>query len=158
MIASMERTDQHILALLAREGRMSYTEIGHQTGLSTSAAQQRVKRLEQRGVIVGYHAQIDPATLGRTLTAFISIRPIDPAADAHTQTVLAGMSEMVSCFSIAGDASYLCMVAVGSTAELDALLTRLRNQANVMTVTTVVLTTLFRDRPPLPLPERGDGA
>ena len=132
---------------------MSYTELGHRTGLSTSAAQQRVKRLEQRGVIAGYRAHIDPAALGRTLTAFISIRPNDGGDDEHTTRVLGAMPEVVSCFSVAGDASYLCQVAVGSTTELDTLLTRLRNQANVMTVTTVVLTTLFHDRPPLALPK-----
>ena len=153
MIAGMERTDQHILALLAREGRMSYTDIGRETGLSTSAAQQRVRRLEQRGVIMGYHADIDPAALGRTLTAFISIRPNSATADDSTTNLLASMPEIISCFSVAGDSSYLCQVAVGSTAELDALLTRVRAQANVMTVTTVVLTTIFRDRPMVQLPD-----
>lgn len=149
----MERIDQHILALLARDGRMSYTDIGRETGLSTSAAQQRVRRLEQRGTIVGYHAEIDPAALGRTLTAFISIHPITPAADEETPRVLDTFPEVVSCFTVAGDASYLCLVQVGSTAELDALLTRIRNQANVTTVTTVVLTTIFRDRSPIAPPD-----
>ena len=49
----MEKLDRRILALLVREGRMSYTDIGRETGLSTSAAQQRVRRLEQRGIIAG---------------------------------------------------------------------------------------------------------
>jgi Lrp/AsnC family leucine-responsive transcriptional regulator len=149
----MERIDQHILALLAREGRMSYTDIGRETGLSTSAAQQRVRRLEQRGAIVGYHADIDPAVLGHTLTAFISIHPINPASEEDTPRLLAAFPEVVSCFSVAGDASYLCMVQVGSTTELDTLLTRMRNHANVTTVTTVVLTTIFRDRPLVDLPD-----
>ena len=69
----MESTDQQILELLAHDGRMSYTDIGRETGLSTSAAQQRVRRLEQRGVITGYKAQIDPESLGLMLTAFISL-------------------------------------------------------------------------------------
>ena len=55
----MEKLDRRILALLARDGRMSYTDIGKETGLSTSAAQQRVRRLEQRGVIKGYTAVLD---------------------------------------------------------------------------------------------------
>ena len=64
----MESTDQQILALLARDGRMSYTDIGRETGLSTSAAQQRVRRLEQRGVITGYRALVNPEALGKLLT------------------------------------------------------------------------------------------
>jgi Lrp/AsnC family leucine-responsive transcriptional regulator len=148
----MEPKDQHILALLARNGRMSYTELGRETGLSTSAAQQRVRRLEQKGVITGYQAQIDPAALGKNLTAFISIRPISPQHDNSTPLVLAQTPEVVSCFSVAGDASYLCMVEVGTPADLDELLTKLRHEVNVMTVTTVVLTTVFRDRPLVNMP------
>ena len=60
----MESMDRHILGLLARDGRMSYTDIGRATGLSTSAAQQRVRRLEQRGIITGYRAIVDPQALG----------------------------------------------------------------------------------------------
>jgi len=153
MMGAMEGTDRHILALLARDGRMSYTDLGRETGLSTSAAQQRVRRLEQRGAITGYHAELEPAAVGRTLTAFIAIRPADSTAEGHTQALLAGMPEVVSCYSVAGDASYLCLVAVESTRALDELLTRLRTQANVMTTTTVVLTTLFQDRPLVAWPE-----
>lgn len=148
----MESTDQQILALLARDGRMSYTDIGRETGLSTSAAQQRVRRLEQRGVIAGYHASIDSESLGRNLTAFISIRPLDPETDEATPGKLEGMTEITSCFSVAGDASYLLEVQVGTPSELDALLTRIRTTANVTTVTTVVLTTIFKDRPMLDAP------
>ena len=67
----MEPTDQQILARLSREGRMSFTELGRAVGLSTSATQQRVRRLEQRGIITGYHADVDPAAVGRALSAFI---------------------------------------------------------------------------------------
>lgn len=143
----MESTDQHILALLSRDGRMSYTDIGRATGLSTSAAQQRVRRLEQRGVILGYHAELNPEALGRTLTAFISIRPINPDRDDSVPTVLRSLPELTSCFSVAGNSSYVCVAEVDTTADLDSLLSRLRGTANVTTVTTVVLTTLFRNRP-----------
>ncbi|CEG98598.1 Lrp/AsnC family transcriptional regulator [Propionibacterium freudenreichii] len=144
----MESTDQHILALLSREGRMSFTEIGRETGLSTSAAQQRVRRLEQRGIITGYHARIDGAALGHTLAAFIEIRPLGQV-DESLVDVLASMPEIVSCYSVAGDASHLCLAEVTSTQELDDLLTRIRTAVNVSTSTTVVLRTLFRDRPPI---------
>ena len=58
---------------------MSYTDIGKETGLSTSAAQQRVRRLEQRGVIKGYRAVLDAAELGLMVTAFVAIKPFDPS-------------------------------------------------------------------------------
>lgn len=151
----MESTDQQILALLARDGRMSYTDIGRATGLSTSAAQQRVRRLEARGLIDGYSARLNPEALGRNLTAFIALRPLDPAEDESVPGVVATLPEVTACFSVAGDASYLIEANVGTPAELDALLTRVRSAAKVTTETTVVLTTLFRDRPLVNEPEIG---
>ncbi|WP_269204061.1 Lrp/AsnC family transcriptional regulator [Nocardioides sambongensis] len=75
----VESIDRQILALLATDGRMSYTDLGRATGLSTSAVHQRVKRLERRGLILGYGATVNHAEIGLPLTAFISIRPIDPS-------------------------------------------------------------------------------
>ncbi|MGJ6979218.1 Lrp/AsnC family transcriptional regulator [Aestuariimicrobium soli] len=143
----METLDHHILALLAADGRMSYTDIGKATGLSTSAAQQRVRRLEQRGVITSYRAVLSPEQLGRTLTAFIAIRPFDPAEDELVPPAIAAMPEVIDCYSVAGEASYLLKVQVATTTELDELLTRMRLNAKVSTSTTVALTTLFTDRP-----------
>jgi len=152
MISFMEHLDQHILALLTRDGRMSYTDIGRATGLSTSAAQQRVRRLEQRGIINGYHAELSPTALGRTLTAFISVGALNSKQDDDVPAMLVGLPEITSCFSVAGDASYVCVAEVEATSDLDTLLTRMRHQANVSTSTTVALTTYFRNRPLIELP------
>ena len=76
---TLEATDRKILELLAGDGRMSFTDLGKATGLSTSAVHQRVKRLEQRGLILGYGATVNHDEIGLPLTAFISIRPIDPS-------------------------------------------------------------------------------
>ena len=63
-----------IVRLLLEDGRMSYTDVGKATGLSTSAAHQRVRRLEQRGIIKSYRAVVDVEALGLPLTAFVSDR------------------------------------------------------------------------------------
>src|SRR5690554_4603394 len=78
-VGAVEEMDRKIVSLLARDGRMSYTDLGRATGLSTSAVHQRVRRLEARGVIRGYGAAVDYAALGLPLTAFISIKPMDPS-------------------------------------------------------------------------------
>ena len=75
--SGVEEIDRKILTLLAADGRMSFTDLGKATGLSTSAVHQRVKRLEQRGQILAYGATIDHDQLGLPLTAFVSITPID---------------------------------------------------------------------------------
>lgn len=142
----MESTDRQILTLLANDGRMSYTDIGRETGLSTSAAQQRVRRLEQRGLITGYRAEISAEALGLVLTAFIALKGSDPATDEQIPERLAHLNNIVSCYSVAGDASYILIVQVETPAELEALLAQIRIAAGVSTLTTLVLSVPYRDR------------
>ena len=143
----MEKIDRKILLLLAGDGRMSYTDLGKATGLSTSAVHQRVKRLEERGLITGYGASIDHAQAGRPLTAFISITPFDPAAADDYPDRLAGIEEIESCWSVAGDESYILKIRTATPADLEELLARIRTTANVSTRTTIVLSTAYENRP-----------
>ncbi len=128
----MEKLDQAILSLLARDGRMSYTDIGKETGLSTSAAQQRVRRLEQRGVIKGYRAVLDPEQLGLMVTAFVAIKPFDPSQPDDAPHRLEHIDEVISCYSVAGEPSYLLKVQVPTMAHLETLLARIRADAGVL--------------------------
>jgi len=151
----VEPLDAQIVRLLADDGRLSFTELGRQTGLSTSAAHQRVRRLEQRGVITGYSARVEPAALGLGLTAFVSIRPIDPSQPDDSPDRLAVLPEITSCYSVAGDESYILQVRVASPLALEDLLARIRAVANVSTRTTMVLSTPFEHRPPAAPPPSG---
>jgi Lrp/AsnC family leucine-responsive transcriptional regulator len=143
----LEATDRRILELLAVDGRMSYTDLGKATGLSTSAVHQRVKRLEQRGLITGYGATINHDGIGLPLTAFVSITPIDSAQPDDYPDRVRGISEIESCWSVAGDESYILKVRVATPAALEDLLSRIRASANVSTRTTIVLSTPFENRP-----------
>ncbi|MGH3443812.1 MAG: Lrp/AsnC family transcriptional regulator [Nocardioidaceae bacterium] len=142
----MEDLDRRILSLLAADGRMSYTDLGKATGLSTSAVHQRVKRLEQRGLIMGYGATVDYEQLGLPLTAFMSIRPIDPSQPDDSPVRLAGIPEIESCWSVAGEESYILKVRVATPTDLEDLLARIRAAANVATRTTIVLSTPYENR------------
>lgn len=126
---------------------MSYTDLGKATGLSTSAVHQRVRRLEERGVIRGYVAVVDPEAVELPLTAFISIRPIDPAGPDDAPERLRGLGEIEACHSVAGDENYILKVRVRTPADLEALLARIRSEANVSTRTTIVLSTPYESRP-----------
>jgi Lrp/AsnC family leucine-responsive transcriptional regulator len=145
----VEDTDRLIVRLLAEDGRMSYTDLGRATGLSTSAVHQRVRRLEQRGVIRRYAAVVDPEAAGLALTAFVSVKPIDPSEPDDAPERLRGIAEIESCYSVAGEESYLLKVRVATPADLETLLARIRAAANVSTRTTVVLSTPYESRPPL---------
>ncbi|MEO6823029.1 MAG: Lrp/AsnC family transcriptional regulator [Candidatus Nanopelagicales bacterium] len=144
----MEDLDRAIITLLLRDGRMSFTDLGKATGLSTSAVHQRVRRLEQRGVITGYAATVDHEALDLSLAAFISIKPIDPAAPDDAPQRLESIPQIEGCYSVAGDESYVLKVRVATTGALETLLAEIRSRANVSTRTTVVLSTPYEDRPP----------
>jgi Lrp/AsnC family leucine-responsive transcriptional regulator len=153
----VEKIDRQILRLLAGDGRMSYTDLGKATGLSTSAVHQRVKRLEQRGLITGYGATIDHAAAGRPLTAFVSITPFDAAQPDDAPERLREIREIESCWSVAGEESYILKVRVPAPTGLEEILATIRAAANVSTRTTIVLSTPYENRPvsaaPAPEPQ-----
>jgi Lrp/AsnC family transcriptional regulator, leucine-responsive regulatory protein len=142
----MEDLDRRIVELLSQDGRMSFTDLGKVTGLSTSAVHQRVRRLEERGVIQGYRAVIDHNALGMPLLAFISVTPLDPAAPDDVPDRLRDIADLEACHSVAGDESYILKARVATPGDLEDLLARVRSGANVSTRTTVVLSTPWEER------------
>ena len=145
----MEDIDRQLISLLTADGRMSYTDLGKATGLSTSAVHQRVKRLESKGLISSYTAVLDYDQVGLPLTAFISIRPIDASQPDDSPERLRGINEIVACWSVAGEESYILKVRVATPGDLELLLARIRAAANVSTRTTIVLSTPYEGRPVL---------
>jgi Lrp/AsnC family leucine-responsive transcriptional regulator len=143
----VEDVDRAIVRLLSEDGRRSFTDLSRETGLSVSAVHQRVRRLEQRGVIRGYRTVVDPVELGLSLTAFVSIKPIDPSAPDDAPERLTHLAAIEACHSVAGDESYILKVRVATPADLELLLQEIRAAANVSTRTTVVLSTPYEDRP-----------
>ena len=144
----MEDIDRAIVRALTEDGRLSYTDLAEREGLSVSAVHQRVRRLEQRGVIKGYAAQLDHDAIGLPLTAFVAIRPIDPSQPDDAPDRLAKLPQIESCYSVAGDDFYLLLVRVESPLALERLLQEIRTAANVITRTTVVLSTPYENRSP----------
>jgi Lrp/AsnC family leucine-responsive transcriptional regulator len=145
-VIELDAVDRQLLRLLVDDGRRSYTDLAKDTGLSTSAVHQRVRRLEQRGAILGYGAQVDPVAAGAPLTAFVSITPIDPAAADDAPDRLAHLTQIEACHSVAGDESYILKVRVPGPGDLEALLQEIRAAAQVSTRTTVVLSTPWEGR------------
>jgi Lrp/AsnC family leucine-responsive transcriptional regulator len=144
----VEEIDRLIVSLLARDGRMSFTELARQTGLSVSATHQRVRRLERRGVITGYAAVVNSGDVGLPLTAFVSIKPFDPAAPDDAPQRLEHLTAIEACHSVAGEESYILKVRVATPVALEDLLQEIRAAANVSTRTTIVLSTPYENRPP----------
>ena len=147
-MSTLEPTDRAILRELASDGRCSFTDLAERVGLSVSAVHQRVRRLEQRGVVRGYAARLDGERIGLPLTAFVSLKPIDPAAPDDYPQRIEHLPQVEACYSVAGEESYILRVRVASPARLEELLRQIRESAHVSTRTTVVLSTPYEDRPP----------
>ncbi|MEE2815316.1 MAG: Lrp/AsnC family transcriptional regulator [Actinomycetota bacterium] len=142
-----DTVDHAILAAVSRDGRATLAQLSEAVGLSTSAVQSRLKRLESRGVIAGYQAVLDPEQVGAPLSAFIEITPLDPAQPDNAPELLEHLSAIEACHSIAGDAAYMLFVRVASPRALEQLVRDIRIAANVRTRTTVVLQTFYERRP-----------
>lgn len=142
----MESLDRKIIGLLAKDSSASINELSNILDVPSSTLHQRIKRLEARGVIAGYRAIIDQREIGLTLHALVSLTPIDPAKPVDVAELLQPIEEVESCWSVAGVESYIVKVAVADPVELEALLARIRAEANVSTKTTVILSTPFEGR------------
>ncbi|EKF21455.1 asnC family protein [Mycolicibacterium hassiacum DSM 44199] len=128
------------------DGRATLAHLASTAGLSVSAVQSRVRRLEARGVITGYTALINPELVGQQLSAYVAITPLDPSQPDDAPARLEQIPEIESCSSVAGEDSYVLLVRVASARALEELLQRIRTTANVKTRSTIILQTFFADR------------
>lgn len=142
--------DLGIVRLMSQDARATLADLSAAVGLSVSAVQTRLKRLEARGVITGYRALVDAESVGKPLAAFVEITPLDPAQPDNAPELLQHLTEIEACHSIAGQASYMLFVRVATPRHLEALIRDIRAAASVNTRTTVVLQTFYENRPILP--------
>lgn len=143
----LDPTDRKILALLQDNAKLTFAQIGTEVGLSSTAIKRRVDRLQRDGVIAGYGARIDPRALGEGIEALIEIYCSDRTAPADVGRSLAGLDQIISAFTVSGEADAVVRVRVESIASLENFVERLRRDPNVVrTKTLIVLSTLI-DRP-----------
>lgn len=142
----LDERDLHIVAALQQDARATYADVAARVGLSASAVHDRVRKLEQQGVIRGYSAVVDPEALGLSVTALIAASPLDPRQPDDLPDRVAEFPEVEDCFSVAGEANYVLKVRTRTTTELEDLIRRLREKANVTTRTTIALSIPFERR------------
>jgi Lrp/AsnC family transcriptional regulator, leucine-responsive regulatory protein len=149
----LDETGLAIITALAKDGRASYQAIADQVGLSRPAVMERVKRLEEQGVIAGYVARLDRPRIGRPITAFINVRY---PSSSHVGTEpwileLEQHPDVLECHHVAGDDCYILKVAVSGVDRLQEMLRALRPQGEpANTRTTIVLSTIFEKANVLP--------
>jgi Lrp/AsnC family leucine-responsive transcriptional regulator len=140
----MNQTDLEIIDLLQRDARATQAQIAKAVGLSQPAVAERVRKLEERGVIQGYVARVDPAALGLDVTAFVGVTIEHPKYFEAFGREIETMEEVLEAHRVAGEDSYLLKVRTKNTSTLDQLLVeRLRMIPGVSrTQTTIVLSSI----------------
>jgi Lrp/AsnC family leucine-responsive transcriptional regulator len=151
MAQPLDAKDRAILALLQDDARVAHAEIARRVGLTQPAVYERIRRLEQRGVIRGYHTILDPEALGRPVTAYISVGT--SGAEAQNDLAIAALPDVLEVHHVAGEESFVVKVRTESPRSLEALLEKLRAIPGVTrTKTTIVLSTRL-ERTALPVSE-----
>lgn len=146
----MDERDLAIIRALQEDARATFADVGRLAGLAPSSVHERVRRLEQAGVIVAYRAEVDPEALGLHVTALVSVTPLDPTQPDDLPDRVRDLPEVEDCHSVAGAENYVLKVRTRTTAALEEFLQRLREKALVQTRTTIVLSTPFERRPVAP--------
>lgn len=135
--------DRQILGSLERNGRSTWRELGDAVGLSPNATAERVRRLEDRGVITGYTALLDPAASGRGLIALVDVRLAAPADADRFEALVHDLPEVTDAAHVTGRSDYHLRVACAGPSALDALIRRLKTDGGVVeTDTRIALRTV----------------
>ena len=139
----LDGVGRHILYLLQENARLSFSEIGRQVGLTAPAVAERVRRMEEAGIITGYHAAVDPEKVGCPVLVFIRVSSTDGRC-APIQEFALKQPQITECYCITGETDILIKAVFKSLSELQQLVTELLRYGSVST--SVILTTYLPRR------------
>ena len=144
----LDAIDVALLRALSEDARATMADLARTVGLSPPSVTERVRRLEEAGVVQGYGARIDPAALCLTLAAYVRVRPM-PGQLRKVTEVLVGLDQVVECDRVTGEDCPIAKVHVRSVGELEAVIDEIMPYA--MTNTSLIQSSPVTRRPP-PLP------
>lgn len=128
-----DQTDWRILAELQADGRISFSELGRRVAMSSPAVADRVRRLEETGIITGYRAVVDPARLGRPILAIVRVRMAPGKTYQDFDGQLADRDEILEAHHVTGDDCYLVKVAVPDMRDLERVVAFLAEHGSTTT-------------------------
>lgn len=149
----IDSIDQQMLEILSADARISVKDLAQRVGLSSPSASERLRRLEERGVIRAFTVDLDPQALGFPLQAIARVRPL-PGKLQIVQKLLQEIPECCECDKVTGDDCFIARLWVRSIEELDTILDRIADKAE--TSTAIVKSQPIRRRPPPLLKEEGE--
>ena len=144
----LDAIDARILAALAADARISVADLARMVGMSPPSVSERIRRLEEAGVIQGYTVRIDPGALGLPIAAWLRVRPV-PGQLKKVMEILQGLPEIIECDRITGEDCFIARASVRSVGELERLIDQIIPYA--MTNTSIIQSSPVRRRlPPVP--------
>jgi Lrp/AsnC family transcriptional regulator, leucine-responsive regulatory protein len=149
--AVVDAVDRDILGHLVKNARLSYRELGDRVSLSSNAAADRVRRLQEAGVITGFRAVLDPRAAGRDLVALIDVRLEGPEETGRFERLLESLEEVTDAAHVTGRFDYQLRVACHDVADLDSVIRTLKTKGGVIeTDTRLALRTVVDREGPIP--------
>ncbi|HYO41853.1 MAG TPA: Lrp/AsnC family transcriptional regulator [Candidatus Limnocylindrales bacterium] len=144
----LSENDARVLEILQAQGRRSYADLGTDLGMAGPSVHERVKKLEARGVIRGYAADVDPHAVGLSVLAFTWVTQAPGTVSKDLTPEFGAIPEIEECHYIAGEADYLLKIRARDMEHLGAIVRRIQTAEDVFsTETDVVFTTGFEGRP-----------
>ena len=171
MTSNLDAIDRKIIALLQRDARMTNAALAAEVGLTAPSVFERVRKLEQRGVIQGYTVQVDAAALDKTLTAFIRITLAYDERQEAGLRALRDDPDILECYSVAGEDCLIIKTRVEDTAALEGVIKRVRGHVTVLRSVTMIALSAIKEggaldvglptpetAVPVPAPANGNGS
>jgi Lrp/AsnC family transcriptional regulator, leucine-responsive regulatory protein len=150
----IDEIDTQITSILQINARETQADIARAVGLAPSAVLERIRKLEARGVIKGYGAQIDPRALGQGMLAFVAVRGSESASEERVAQALAALPEVLEVHLVAGDDCYLIKIRSRDAEHLGLLLrTKIGRIAGVRSTRTTIVLETVKETWRLPIPE-----
>lgn len=147
----MDATDKKILKRLQENARVTVSVLSQEISLSMPAISERLKKLENTGVIKQYTAILDPALVDKHLMAFFYVSFDDPSHGDKFAEFISSEPDVKECFYITGDYDYALKIITKNTKSLEKLLTRIKNQEGIARTETIVALSTIADRPTIEL-------
>ena len=142
----LDAIDRQVVAALQADAKISLKSVGEQVGLTAPAVMERVRKLENAGIITGYHACVDARAMGLDIAAFIGVSVYDPARLSDIENWVEAMPQIMECHHVTGGHTLLLKVKVKNTYSLERLISRVRSLEGVEGTHTMVVLSSHTER------------
>lgn len=141
----LDQIDVQILDILQKEGRIQRNKIAEKVGLTIPAVSERMRKLEKKGIIEGYHAKVNSAAIGKDVAAFVFVMTSPSSNYDEFVRRSREVSDIIECHSITGEGSHLLKVQTDNTAALEKLLSKIQSWPGVLQTRTYIVLSSYKD-------------